>query len=78
MHYKRNNKESKTYVQGLRPFGKTLPHGLKNILKKNTEDKTDTTKIGCGKKYIIPNKNDVPNNIICSFIIKGKNLSLCL
>ena len=35
MHYKSNNKESKTYVQGLRPFGKTLPHGLKNILKKN-------------------------------------------
>ena len=35
MHYKQNNKESKTYVQGLRPFGKTLPHGLKKILKKN-------------------------------------------
>ncbi|MDC0059500.1 DUF721 domain-containing protein [Pelagibacteraceae bacterium] len=35
MHYKQNNKESKTYVQGLRPFGKTLPHGLKGILKKN-------------------------------------------
>jgi hypothetical protein len=35
MHYKQNNKESKTYVQGLRPFNKTLPHGLKSILKKN-------------------------------------------
>jgi len=35
MHYKQNNKESKTYVQGLRPFGNTLPHGLKGILKKN-------------------------------------------
>ena len=35
MHYKRNNKESKTYVQGLRPFGNTLPRGLKGILKKN-------------------------------------------
>ena len=35
MHYKINNKESKTYVQGLRPFGNTLPRGLKGILKKN-------------------------------------------
>jgi len=35
MHYKRNNKESKTYVQGLRPFSNTLPRGIRGILKKN-------------------------------------------
>jgi len=35
MHYKQNNKESKTYVQGLRSFGNTLPRGIKGILKKN-------------------------------------------
>ena len=35
MHHKQNNKESKTYVQGLRPFGNTLPRGLKGILKKS-------------------------------------------
>ena len=35
MHYKLNNKESKTYVQGLRSFGSTLPRGVKGILKKN-------------------------------------------
>ncbi len=35
MHYKRNNKESKTYVQGLRRFGNTLPRSVKGILKKN-------------------------------------------
>ena len=35
MHNKRNNKESKTYVQGLRVFGNTLPRGLKGILKKS-------------------------------------------
>jgi|TARA_B110000438_G_scaffold296010_1_gene340011 hypothetical protein len=34
MHKKQNNKESKTYVQGLRPFGNTLPRGVKGILKK--------------------------------------------
>ena len=35
MHYKRNNKESKTHVQGLRPFGNTLPRGVRGILKKS-------------------------------------------
>ena len=35
MHRKQNNKESKTYVQGLRPFGNTLPRGVKGILKRN-------------------------------------------
>ena len=35
MHNKQNNKETRTYVQGLRPFGNTLPRGVKGILKKN-------------------------------------------
>ena len=35
MHHKQNNKESKTYVQGLRAFGNTLPRSVKGILKKN-------------------------------------------
>ncbi len=35
MHHKQNNKESRTYVQGLRPFNNSLPRGIKSILKKN-------------------------------------------
>ena len=35
MHRKQNNKESKTYVQGLRSFGNTLPRNFRGILKKN-------------------------------------------
>ena len=35
MYDDRNNKESKTYVQGLRSFGNTLPRSVKGILKKN-------------------------------------------
>ena len=35
MHHKQNNKEIKTYVQGLRPFGNTLPRSVKGILRKN-------------------------------------------
>ena len=36
MHYKQNNKESKSYVQGLRLFGNTLPRGIRGFLKKNS------------------------------------------
>jgi hypothetical protein len=35
MHYKQNNKQTRTYVQGLRPLLNTLPRGVKGILKKN-------------------------------------------
>ena len=35
MHYNQNNKEIKTFVQGLRSFGSTLPRSVKGILKKN-------------------------------------------
>ena len=35
MHNKQNNKESRTYVQGLRPFVNTLPRGIKGVLKKS-------------------------------------------
>jgi len=35
MNHKQNNKESKTYVQGLRSFGNTLPRSVKGILKKS-------------------------------------------
>ena len=35
MHNKQDNKQSKTYVQGLRPFGNILPKSVKSILKKN-------------------------------------------
>jgi len=41
MHHKQNNKESKTYVQGLRSFGNTLPRGIKNILRKNGYNYTE-------------------------------------
>ena len=35
MHHKQNNKEIRTYVQGLRSLGNTLPRSVKSILKKN-------------------------------------------
>ena len=35
MRHKQNNKETKTYVQGLRPFSKTLPREFSQMLKKS-------------------------------------------
>ena len=35
MRHKQNNKETKTYVQGLRPFSKTLPREFSKMLKKS-------------------------------------------
>jgi hypothetical protein len=34
MHSKKNSNKSNTFIQGLRPFSKSLPHGLKKLLKK--------------------------------------------
>ena len=56
MHHKQNNKESKTYVQGLRPFGNTLPRGIKGILKKN----------GYNYSEIISKWNMLQGNVISS------------
>ena len=67
MHYKQNNKESKTYVQGLRPFSNTLPRGIKGILKKN----------GYNYSEIISKWSDLVGKEIASFSypksIKMKN-----
>ena len=35
MHNRQNNKETKSYVQGLMLFGNTLPRGIRGILRKN-------------------------------------------
>jgi len=36
MHDKKNNNKSNTFIQGLRPFSKSLPQGLKKLLKKGS------------------------------------------
>ena len=36
MHNKKDNNKSNTFIQGLRPFSKSLPHGLKKLLKKGS------------------------------------------
>jgi|TARA_B110000971_G_scaffold147800_1_gene151001 hypothetical protein len=34
MHSKKNNNKSNTFIQGLRPFSRSIPRGLKKLLKK--------------------------------------------
>ncbi|MDA1197820.1 MAG: DUF721 domain-containing protein [Proteobacteria bacterium] len=36
MHDKKNNNKTNTFIQGLRPFSKSLPQGLKKLLKKGS------------------------------------------
>ena len=36
MHDKKDNNKTYTFIQGLRPFSKSLPRGLKGLLKKGT------------------------------------------
>ena len=36
MHDKKDNNKTNTFIQGLRPFSKSLPHGLKGLLKKGS------------------------------------------
>jgi hypothetical protein len=36
MHDKKYNNKTNTFIQGLRPFSKLLPHGLKKLLKKGS------------------------------------------
>jgi len=36
MHNKKDNNKTNTFIQGLRPFSKSLPYGLKKLLKKGS------------------------------------------
>ena len=36
MHSKKDNNKSNSFIQGLRPFSKSLPQGLKKLLKKGS------------------------------------------
>ena len=36
MHSKKNNNKSNTFIQGLKPFSRSIPRGLKKLLKKGS------------------------------------------
>ena len=86
MHYKQNNKESKTYVQGLRPFGNTLPRGLKGILKKNGYNYSEIISkwsilvgkdiANCSYPKSIKMKKDNSNGILILAVNRGDEINV--
>ena len=86
MHNKQNNKESRSYVQGLRPFGNTLPRGIKGILKKNGYNYSEIISkwnilVGknisncCFPKSIKMNKSDKSGTLILS-VERGNEITV--
>ena len=70
MHSKNNNNKSNTFIQGLRPFSKSLPRRLKGLLKKgsyNFSNIVDNWAKMVGK--------DVSNTCYPSTIKMGKEMS---
>ena len=86
MHYKQNNKESRTYVQGLRSFGNTLPRGVKKILKKNGYNYTEIISkwssfagkevSGCSYPKSIKMTHDSKNGILFLSVERGNEINI--
>jgi len=87
MHSKKDNiNKSKNFIQGLRPFSSSLPHGLKKILKKggyNFSSIVDNWTKMVGKdisNYCYPNTikttRDMNNGILILNVIHGNELDV--
>ena len=86
MHYKQNNKQTKTYVQGLRAFGNTLPRGVKGILKKNGYNYSEIISkwnmlvgqdvSGCAYPKSIKMKNGNSNGTLILAVKRGDEINI--
>ena len=86
MHNKKDNNKSNTFIQGLRPFSKSLPHGLKKILKKgnyNFSNIVDNWAKMVGKELssaCYPNKvkmsKEMDNGTLILNVIHGNELTV--
>ena len=86
MHKKQNNKESKSYVQGLRPFGNTLPKGIRGILKKNGYNYSEIIRkwiyfVGnniskCASPITIKMVNNGKNGILVLTVSRGDEITV--
>ena len=86
MHNKKGNiNKSKNFIQGLRPFSSSLPHGLKKILKKggyNFSNIVDNWTKMVGKdisKYCYPNTvkmaKDMSNGTLILNVVHGNEVN---
>ena len=87
MHNKKGNiNKSKNFIQGLRPFSSSLPHGLKKILKKggyNFSSIVDNWTRVVGKdisNYCYPSTikttKDMSNGVLIVNVVHGNELSV--
>ena len=86
MHYRQNNKERKTYVQGLRSFGSILPRGLRGVLKKSGYNFSEiiskwTTLVGkdianCSFPRTIKMKNGNTNATLILSVKRGDEINV--
>ena len=87
MHNKKHNSnKTQNFIQGLRPFASSIPHGLKKILKKGGYNFSNivnnwTKMVGkeiSGSCYpsTIKNSRDVNNAILVLNVIHGKELAI--
>ena len=86
MHYKKNNKQTKTYVQGLRAFGSTLHRGVKGILKKNGYNYSEIISkwnmlvgqdvSGCAYPKSIKMKNGNSNGTLILAVKRGDEINI--
>ncbi len=87
MHNKKGNiNKSKNFIQGLRPFSSSLPHGLKKILRKggyNFSSVVDNWTGVVGKdisSYCYPSTikttKDMSNGVLIVNVVHGNELSV--
>jgi hypothetical protein len=76
MHFKRNNNQTRTYLQGLRQFNKSLPKSVKSVLKKNGHNYSEI--VSKWKNFV---NNDIAENSFPKTIkisADGKNCTLVM
>jgi hypothetical protein len=86
MHNKKDNNKSNTFIQGLRPFSKSLPQGLKKLLRKgsyNFSNIVDNWAKMVGKELssaCYPNKvkmsKEMDNGTLILNVIHGNELTV--
>ena len=70
MHNKNSNNKNNTFIQGLRPFSKSIPQGLKKMLKKGSYNFSNI--IDNGTKMV---GKDISNSCYPNTIKMGKEMN---
>ena len=86
MHNKKVNNKTQNFIQGLRPFSNSIPHGLKKILKKSgynfnnivdnwTKMVGKETSQACYPVKVKTSRNNINGTLILN-VIHGKEIEV--